>query len=489
MKESVEAELDRLRDAAREQSARRIITLRREGTRYVRVGDQTFSGLWPEFFPFLDHYLQAVFGDQWCREEQGKPLAERHPAMQWRDSVMRYLSDRIPPGGGLVPMTGAASAYFCLAYNLFLLATNAEVCAWLLTRLKLARSFHGAYYETLVAAWFILADFDLTLEDETDRTESHCEFSAISRHSGKAYSVEAKSRAPGKSHLAIRNQLYKALRKTAQHERVVMIDVNVPNGRPPEQELSELMSSIRRAEPTLTVDRQPAPPAIVLVTNTPFHHELDEVGTVCTVFSEGFKIPEFGMDARFPTLIDAFKAFREYKDIYRLRAAIEEYEIPNYFEPAASPPMGRTADYRIWRIGTIAPLAEFNGERAVLIRAAVSPTEKVAFFRLRHMDTGVVIALKVKMSDEDLEVYGRVRHWAYFGGWNIDSPTVLFSWCYDMIASAPRERLLLMIGPNGDPGESDEVLRLTYCEVFVRQTMGMNTVPVTGSVDASELSS
>src|SRR6185312_15454761 len=290
MKESVEAELDRLRDAAREQSARRIITLRREGTRYVRVGDQTFSGLWPEFFPFLDHYLQAVFGDQWCREEQGKPLAERHPAMQWRDSVMRYLSDRIPPGGGLVPMTGAASAYFCLAYNLFLLATNAEVCAWLLTRLKLARSFHGAYYETLVAAWFILADFDLTLEDETDRTESHCEFSAISRHSGKAYSVEAKSRAPGKSHLAIRNQLYKALRKTAQHERVVMIDVNVPNGRPPEQELSELMSSIRRAEPTLTVDRQPAPPAIVLVTNTPFHHELDEVGTVCTVFSEGFKI-------------------------------------------------------------------------------------------------------------------------------------------------------------------------------------------------------
>lgn len=474
MREPVEAELDRLQSVAREMGVRRIISLQHAGVRYVRVGNQTFRGLWQGFFPFLDDYLQSVFGHGWSIREQKKARPERHPVMQWRDSVMRHLqSVRTPSGGGFVPMTGAASAYFGLAHNLFLLADHAEVRERLLTYLKHPRSFHSTYYETLVAAWFILADFELTLQDEGDPSDSHCEFSAISRPSGKAYSVEAKSREPGKPHLAVRNQLYKALRKTAQHERIVMIDVNVPHRRTADQELNELMRSIKSAEPTMTVDGLPAPPAIIVVTNHPFHYELDEVGSLCTVFTDGFKIPEFGMKARFPTLTDAFHAYRKYADIYRVSIAIEEYEIPSFFEPRPFS-LGRTADNRIWVMGAIIPLAECRGEKAVLIGAAVSITEKIAFLRLRHMQTGRVIGLRLAMSDENLHNYARVRHRTYFGGSNIDAPAVLFSWCYDFIARAHREELLLMVGPNSSPDKSDEELRLVYCELFVQQTMGMD---------------
>ena len=78
------------------------------------------------------------------------------------------------------PEPGSASAVLLVAY--------------LLKRLKDIGQFQGAYYELLVASVLIRAGFKLTLEDETDGKNKHCEFAAISSTTGKRYWVEAKMR-------------------------------------------------------------------------------------------------------------------------------------------------------------------------------------------------------------------------------------------------------------------------------------------------------
>jgi hypothetical protein len=59
--------------------------------------------------------------------------------------------------------------------------------------LKDINQFQGARYEIYVTASFVRAGFEVELENETERTTSHCEFTATHR-TGAKYSVEAKSR-------------------------------------------------------------------------------------------------------------------------------------------------------------------------------------------------------------------------------------------------------------------------------------------------------
>jgi hypothetical protein len=146
--------------------------------------------------------------------------------------------------------------------------------------------------------------------------------------------VEAKSRGPNKHHLDVGAQLVKALRKTAAHKRIVMIDVNVPDdpARTPESWLSEVMHGLKRREPNLTINGQPAPPAFVVVTNHPYHYDLDSVSTGLAVLAGGFKIPDYRLDGVFTGLIDAFKAKQKYADVFKLVKAILYYRIPATFD-------------------------------------------------------------------------------------------------------------------------------------------------------------
>ena len=89
-------------------------------------------------------------------------------------------------------VTGVVACYLGLAYSLYLLAHNVELQEKLVRRLKVPGQFQGAYYEVTVANILIRAGFELELEDESDGTVKHCEFSARSRRTGKKYWVEAK---------------------------------------------------------------------------------------------------------------------------------------------------------------------------------------------------------------------------------------------------------------------------------------------------------
>jgi hypothetical protein len=124
-----------------------------------------------------------VLAREWGSEEIAKPLEDRHTILQWYDSYCRFQRRHAPRSDSTytATATGVVYCYIGLAYNLYLLAHNVELQERLINRLKNREQFQGAYYELIVANCLIRAGFELKLEDETDASSKHCEFSAASK--------------------------------------------------------------------------------------------------------------------------------------------------------------------------------------------------------------------------------------------------------------------------------------------------------------------
>jgi hypothetical protein len=138
--------------------------------------------------------------------------------------------------------TGVVGAYLSLAYDLYVLRHHSLLQQRLIDRLKNRQQFQGARYEIYVTSSFIKAGFTIEFEDESDKSTSHCEFTATHSKSGAKYSVEAKSRHrpgflghpggpmqdQGKIRLRLGNLINGALRKDADYTRIIFIDINMP---------------------------------------------------------------------------------------------------------------------------------------------------------------------------------------------------------------------------------------------------------------------
>ena len=160
-------EADELRRESQQGLGKPIIGTRFKDYQLVAVGNRVHYGNSGNLYDFLGDYIRQILTAEWGNSEIAKPLSERHPNPQWYDAVCALQRRaNIEPGQvRSAPMTGAAAAYYGLAYSLYLLAHNAELQEVLIKRLKNPEQFHGAYYETLVASWFILAGFELSLEN------------------------------------------------------------------------------------------------------------------------------------------------------------------------------------------------------------------------------------------------------------------------------------------------------------------------------------
>jgi hypothetical protein len=127
---------------------------------------------------------------------------------------------------------------------------------------------------------------DVDLEDESDSDESHCEFTATHKERGAKYSVEAKSRHrpgflghPGEPQpleeieADVYRLLQRALRKKADHDRIIFIDVNVPphTGSIFEGWGDTVAGQLKRLEDVQDPEK-PWPPAFVFFTNHPYHY-------------------------------------------------------------------------------------------------------------------------------------------------------------------------------------------------------------------------
>jgi len=169
---------------------RPIVSAKVSDHQIVAVGNTIHSSrTWLTFPDFLSDYIKMKIGSGWANAEIAKPLADRHPLMQWYDAHCSYQKKtiKIPGKVNSADVTGVVACYLGLSYALYLLEHNVELQDRLIKRLKNTGNFQGAYYELMVASILIRAGFTLTLEDEAEGDTKHCEFAAVSKRTGKRY--------------------------------------------------------------------------------------------------------------------------------------------------------------------------------------------------------------------------------------------------------------------------------------------------------------
>lgn len=476
---------------------RPIISASFEGYHFVAVGPGLYySREWQTFHDFLLDYIKDILGPEWGTVELKKELENRHPILQWYQLVCEYRKANLVTPGQVhtAPMTGVVAAYLGLAYNLYLLAHNAKIQRALVNRLKNKDQFRGAYYETFVAAAFIKAGFTLEFEDESDGARSHCEFTATCQKTGAKFSVEAKARTPGKAHVDVGNQLYAALAKEALHTRIVFIDLNVPDDVTESTPvLLEALTGLRSREGSLTVHDDPAPAAYVIVTNHPYQFSLETLHFRCSALAEGFKIPDFKVDAEPVTIREAIMARNKHKEVLQLMDSIREhYEIPSTFDgdiPQLA--FGQTSP-RL-RIGQKYMVPGDEGDvTGELVDAVVMEPEKRAF-GIYRLESGQTIIAACPLTDDELAAYKRYPE-TFFGVYKrqtrkTEDPLELFDFFYETYRRAPRATLLRFLEGQPDyeslKDRTQEELAVTYCERMVWAVCGSVVPNATAGEDGT----
>lgn len=421
-----------------------IISAEMNGTRFTAVGSRLhYSRTHKTFVDFLGDYIRSVLGADWGNSEIAKPLEQRHQILRWYNDICLLQQENMKrPRGELqeFPANGLTQCYYGLAYNLYLLQHNAELQNYLVNRLKNPDSFYAAYYETYVSAWFILAGFELRIENEADSTKTHPEF--IATRGSETYSVEAKSRKEGKDHFQVGNQIYKALCKESQHPRVVFIDMNVGKDANLETLRDEVMTVVRDKEKGMRIHGNPAPPAYIFITNQPLHLAPNEVRLPRFCLSTGFKIPDYSFGSQFSSLTSAYKAKQRHSAMFDVQAAFSRYSIPSTFD-GEIPEFAFGKATRRFVIGDSVEVSD--GIRLKIQSGIVNEQEKRAYLILAGSHGGSHIYTS-DLTEEELSAY-RAHPETFFGrvvsvSKSIDDPLALFEFFVEGYRTTPREKLL-----------------------------------------------
>ncbi len=457
--------------------------------RFVAVGNKLhYSKKWKFFPDFLSDYLKTVMGSEWGNSEIKKEWNKRHPILRWYHDYCLALqaSEKHPDGTYAATPIGVVNCYLGLAYGLYLLHHNVELQNRLINRLKNKGNFQGAYYEVIVASCLICAGFTLTLEDETDENEKHCEFSAISGETGERYCVEAKMKSVagilGKTKLDgssptskpdshVTAHLREALRKPANGERIVFIDVNTAGPAlehmedtmfPPWAEAASRRLEDREKE-NIEGDR-----AYVFVTNFPFHWHLEEENPTKMILAYGLGIRDFGKPGKYQ-LSDMWKNKKKHIDGYNILDSLRKYpQIPVTFD-GDLPLYAEDKDNRI-QIGESYFFENIGdgGVVAEVTSATISESEMKMYIAI-HTRDGQAHIITRDMNERELEVYQAHKD-VFFGivqrqGKEIDDVYELFEWLMDSYKDTPRERLLEMCREYTDSQQLQK-LRNVRCGVF-----------------------
>lgn len=465
------AAIHRLQRERQQGLGRGIISADANGTRLVVVGNRKCWGNWKTFHDFLYAYVMDVLGRDWFRSEAEKPPSLRHPIFGWHARLMA-LSKAIQPAPGeirQIPITGAVNAYLTLAHDLYTLEHNASqahtpaIRERLLRRLKHPDQFVGARYEIRVAAMFLRAGFDLTWEDETDRSTSHGEFTATYPKTGKGFWVECKMR--NQSPVAKSQSGFgkfvglvsDALRKQTEAERLIFVDINTP-AKPRVAESSydwrtAAVSNLRLFEGSKSSEGLPK--ALVFITNFPDHHHLDEVVADYGAILEGFKTGDYRTGE--PTTIrQKIRQREQYPEVEAFFASMVEHnEVPSTFD------------------GEIAGLDEVprllighhyqmdDGQTGLLEDACVDEQNGKVWLVLQ-MDDGRRAIYRNQLTEREFAAWKRYPE-TFFGDvrqpqGQVDDPMEFFDRMLSVYSETPKEKLLEFMAPT--PGSERDALAL-----------------------------
>lgn len=484
---------ERIREA-QQGRGRPIISADLADHKIVAVGKTVYWGKnWKTFGDFLQHYIKTKLGTDWGNAEIVKPLADRHPIMQWYDALCHYqrATIKVPGQVSAAEVTGLVACYMGLAYGLYLLDHNVELQARLIHRLKDAANFQGAYYEVVVARLLIRAGFTLALEDETNPEFKHCEFSATSKI-GKKYWVEAKMRAiagvlgrtpadGGADTKPIKRlvpHLNAAFAKPADAARLIFVDLNTSEGLDDPENTRWHPAAIERLQSYETNELREGDSAYLFVTNVAYHRQLDRP-PICAALPFGL-----GSDFEKPgtfRLGDAYRRKRRHSDAYDILASFEQdTSFPATFD--GSLPSETFGGSRRPIIGETRAF-EGAGERGTVgtVDAATVNDQNGEFFVGISDQTGGRQILKGSLSADELADYKRHPD-AYFGkvtssGRRTNSPDELFEWLMDANKAMSRASMLEWFSSHRRRDEldklSDEDLLIEYCEGHVAAMSAM----------------
>jgi hypothetical protein len=401
-----------------------IISADFKGYKFVAVGNRLhYSQSWKTFSDFLSPFIFSKLGTEWGNAEIKKPLEERHPIMQWYDKVCRYQQQNIKQPGQVstMNMNGVTYCYLGLAYSLYLLNHNVELQEIYIKRLKDINNFQGAYYELLVANCLIRAGFKLELEDETDESSKHCEFSATSIKTGKKYWVEAKSRAVvgvlGKDENngtkskdptgKLTDHLRSAFQKPATDERLIFVDLNCPPEAVSKPSWAERAGKILdQKEKDLKENER----AYIFVTNMCFHLGLDSERDMRTLLAHGLGIPDFGKVGKY-RLSEIYRQRKKHVDAHNIAESFLTYgNLPSTFDGkmASEAFADQPRDIKIGETYFFNDIGE-NGLVAKVTTATVNETEKKMYI---GTDKGQILTMP--MSEDQLSDYKKHKEY-YFG--------------------------------------------------------------------------
>jgi hypothetical protein len=474
-----------------------IVAVEFHDHRFVAVGNKLYwSKKWKTFQDFLRDHVINQLGCEWFRGEIAKPEHRQHPIARWFEQSIADLKRLGKQEGEITtgPMTGAQSAFLNLAYNLYLIAHHADpeesgqLIATILERLKSGRSddFIGKLFETYAAATFLKAGFKLSYENESNGKTSHVEFVATYPSTGKKFSVEVKARnratsenglADDVKRLRVASKLNKALAKAAEHARVVMIEVNVPDmvtGKSIAGWPQAALEQIRYAEqnpPTETA----MPSAYVIVTNHAFHNNLATIGSGAAVLATGYRIPDFGPGDGFCRFKDYLAWKERHKEMLALLESMKtHYEIPSTFD-GEIPEFAFNGSSKLSRLrfGQSYLIRKPDGSEILgrLYEATVWEQKKLVCGAYEISD-GQHILATCPLTDEEFAAWRRYPD-TFFGevrrvGKKIENRLELCEFFYETYKNTPRERLLEWMKDAADIEDlgklSQEELAVAYCE-------------------------
>jgi len=486
-------EKQRAREIQRQQQqglGRPIISAEVQGTRFVAVGKSLYYGKWKTFFDFLGDYIKRTLGEEWGNAELKKSFDERHTILKWYHHLCDLQRQYMTTPGQIFssPMTGAASAYYRLSYNLYLIAHNgSDIQTRLLSRLRNADNFPGAFFETQVAAWMIRAGFELEFENESDTSTSHCEFTATYPASKAKFSVEAKSRHPGVKNegpkrINVGRQLRRALEKQAAYPRLVFLDLNRPiRSEQQADRVVERAQRILKSVEGLKIADQPAPPAYICLTNISDHYFLESPQTPTLAAFYGFKIPDF-VGTVFPSIRAALRARERHIEMFDLMRSMEKHShIPATFDgelPSVAFSDGRLPHMQVGKM-YMAPGPDGVEAPARLTTATVDTSAGEMILAYHDPRTDKAWICRAPMSQAEMDDYKRFPD-TYFGVHlqqiqHAETPMELFDLFHESYKHTPKEKLLEWMAGASDIAElknlSQEELSEIYCERIVYMEM------------------
>lgn len=333
-----------------------IISTEFQGQRIVAVGNRIYySPNWKTFHDFLREYIFMLLGRDWIEKQRTKPPINRHQIVRWFDQAMGDARKMAVEKDGFFsgPMTGAQRAFLNLAYNLYLIAHHSDpgkaeaILQSFVHRLKSARTddFIGKLFETYASAAVLKAGFEIDYENEKDGSDSHVEFIATHPQTGRQFAVEVKARnrtigmdgpIDDAKRLRVGQKLTKALRKRADHERIVFIEVNIPDVVGEDYSgtwVESALVQIKEAEDYLDSDGKHYPPAYVVVTNHAYHNNLEAADIGLQAVADGYRIADFGPGAQVSRFKDYLENLGRHKEILVLFDSLKEHShIPITFD-------------------------------------------------------------------------------------------------------------------------------------------------------------